>query len=182
MKKTLKFLAIILALSLAYSCGEKEPQPQDPPQQEQPDDPVNPDPENPEDPENPGEPGDEQNPADPNNYQVRTAQDLVNLATLVNEGTEVKSERIRVLLPEGVYVEAVAAEKALHTDITEPTKRLILIDTSHKSRLYLTVFTKRDDVTDPKIQRASDGVRISYKQGEDTVNLLWSFSNSLKRV
>lgn len=88
MKKTLKFLAIILALSLAYSCGEKEPQPQDPPQQEQPDDPVNPDPENPEDPENPG---DEQNPADPNNYQVRTAQDLVNLATLVNEGTEVKS-------------------------------------------------------------------------------------------
>ena len=91
MKKTLKFLAIILALSLAYSCGEKEPQPQDPPQQEQPDDPVNPDPENPEDPENPGEPGDEQNPADPNNYQVRTAQDLVNLATLVNEGTEVKS-------------------------------------------------------------------------------------------
>ena len=91
MKKTLKFLAIILALSLAYSCGEKEPQPQDPPQQEQPDDPVNPDPENPEDPENPGEPGDEQDPADPNNYQVRTAQDLVNLATLVNEGTEVKS-------------------------------------------------------------------------------------------
>ena len=85
MKKTLKFLAIILALSLAYSCGEKEPQPQDPPQQEQPDDPVNPDP------ENLGEPGDEQNPADPNNYQVRTAQDLVNLATLVNEGTEVKS-------------------------------------------------------------------------------------------
>ena len=91
MKKTLKFLAIILALSLAYSCGEKEPQPQDPPQQEQPDDPVNPDPENPEDPENPGESGDEQDPADPNNYQVRTAQDLVNLATLVNEGTEVKS-------------------------------------------------------------------------------------------
>jgi hypothetical protein len=91
MKKTLKFLAIILALSLAYSCGEKEPQPQDPPQQEQPDDPVNPDPENREDPENPGEPGDEQDPADPNNYQVRTAQDLVNLATLVNEGTEVKS-------------------------------------------------------------------------------------------
>ena len=88
MKKTLKFLAIILALSLAYSCGEKEPQPQDPPQQEQPDDPVNPDPENP---ENPGNPGDEQDPADPNNYQVRTAQDLVNLATLVNEGTEVKS-------------------------------------------------------------------------------------------
>ena len=88
MKKTLKFLAIILALSLAYSCGEKEPQPQDPPQQEQPDDPVNPDPENPED---PGDPGDEQDPADPNNYQVRTAQDLVNLATLVNEGTEVKS-------------------------------------------------------------------------------------------
>ena len=88
MKKTLKFLAIILALSLAYSCGEKEPQPQDPPQQEQPDDPVNPNPENPEDPENPG---DEQDPADPNNYQVRTAQDLVNLATLVNEGTEVKS-------------------------------------------------------------------------------------------
>ena len=88
MKKTLKFLAIILALSLAYSCGEKEPQPQDPPQQEQPDDPVNPDPENP---ENPGNPSDEQDPADPNNYQVRTAQDLVNLATLVNEGTEVKS-------------------------------------------------------------------------------------------
>ena len=88
MKKTLKFLAIILALSLAYSCGEKEPQTQDPPQQEQPDDPVNPDPENP---ENPGNPGDEQDPADPNNYQVRTAQDLVNLATLVNEGTEVKS-------------------------------------------------------------------------------------------
>ena len=89
MKKTLKFLAIILALSLAYSCGEKEPQPQDPPQQEQPGDTETPgDTEEPEDPENPG---DEQDPADPNNYQVRTAQDLVNLATLVNEGTEVKS-------------------------------------------------------------------------------------------
>ena len=101
---------------------------------------------------------------------------------LTVEGREVKSERIRVLLPEGISAEAVAAQKALHTDITEPTKRLILTDTSHKSRLYLTVFTKRDDVTDHKIERTSDGVRISYKQGTDTVNLLWSFSNSLKRV
>jgi hypothetical protein len=101
---------------------------------------------------------------------------------LTVEGGEVKSERIRVLLPEGVSAEAADGAKALHTDITEPTKRLILTDTAHESRLYLTVFTKRGDITDHRIERTKDGVRISYKQGGEEVAFLWSFSNSLKRA
>ena len=94
----------------------------------------------------------------------------------------VKCSRARVLIPDGVIAEAVAAQKAPNTDITEPTTRLVLTDTAHKSRLYLTVFTKRDDVIDHRIERTKDGVRISYKQGGEEVAFLWSFSNSLKRL
>ena len=98
------------------------------------------------------------------------------------EGNVAKSDRIRVLLPEGVEAETTAAERSLHTDITRPTCRIILTDKSGKSRQYLTVFTKRDDITDPKIERTNDGVKISYKQGTENIAFLWSFTNSLKRI
>ena len=91
------------------------------------------------------------------------------------------SDRVRVLLPEDVLAETKESEKSLYTDITVPSTRLVLTDNSHKSRLYLTVFTKRDDVTDHKIERVDGGVKISYKQGEEEVAYLWSFSNSLKK-
>lgn len=123
------------------------------------------------------------------------ADDVVNLTetdlriyfhmddpALTVEGGRVHSERVRVLLPEGVTAEAVASEKAPRNDVTEPTKRLILTDTSHKSRLYLTLFTKRADVSNHKIERSEGGVKISYTQGEKTVTLLWSFSSSLKKL
>ena len=95
---------------------------------------------------------------------------------------EARSERIRVLLPEGVSPETVESEKSTNGDIKQPSSRIILTDTAHKSRLYLTVFTKRSDVTDHRIERTKDGVVISYKQGDENVRLLWSFSNSLKRI
>ena len=98
------------------------------------------------------------------------------------EGREAKSDRIRVLLPEGTEAEAVASERSLRTDITVPSSRIIVTDHSGKSRQYLTVFTKRDDLTDPKIERVDGGVRISYKQGAEEVAFLWSFTHSLKRV
>ena len=98
------------------------------------------------------------------------------------EGNVAKSDRIRVLLPEGVEAETTAAERSLHTDITRPSCRIILTDKSGKSRQYLTVFTKRDDITDPKIERTNDGVKISYKQGTENIAFLWSFTNSLKRI
>ena len=97
-------------------------------------------------------------------------------------GNTAVSERIRVLLPESVDAQAVAAEKSLHTDITVPSKRIILTDTAHKSRLYLTVFTKRDDLSEPKAERTDGGVKISYKQGIEEKSFLWSFTHSLKRV
>ena len=97
-------------------------------------------------------------------------------------GNEAKSDRIRVLLPEGVEAEVVASERSTRTDITVPSSRIILTDPSRKTRLYLTLFTKRDDVTDPKIERTEDGVRVSYKQAGEEVALLWSFTNSLKKV
>lgn len=97
-------------------------------------------------------------------------------------GGEARSERIRVLLPEGVLAECVESEKSLHTDITVPSSRLILTDTAHKSRQYLTVFTKRDDLSEPKISRTADGVKISYKQGGEEKSFLWSFSSYLKRL
>lgn len=97
-------------------------------------------------------------------------------------GNEAKSDHVRVLLPEGVEAEAVASERSTRTDITVPSSRIILTDTAHKSRLYLTLFTKREDVTDPKIERTPDGVRISYKQGGEEVAFLWSFTCSLKKV
>ena len=95
---------------------------------------------------------------------------------------EARSDRIRVLLPESVSAEAVPSEKSTGGDIKVPSSRIILTDTSHASRQYLTVFTKRDDVTDHKIERVDGGIRISYKEGEEERVFLWSFSNSFKRI
>ena len=98
------------------------------------------------------------------------------------EGRVAKSDRITVLLPEGVSAEVSPSEKSLHTDITVPSSRLILTDKSPTSKLYLTVFTKRDDITEPKIERTKDGVHISYKKGSETISFVWTFSCSLKKV
>ena len=97
-------------------------------------------------------------------------------------GNTASSSRINVLIPEGVSAEAVASERSLRTDITRPSCRLIFTDDSGKSRQYLTVFTKRDDITEPKIERVDGGVKISYKQGSEQVAFLWSFTQSLKRI
>lgn len=98
MKKTLKFLAILLACSLVFSCGEKEPQPENPPQQEQPGD--NPgdteEPENPEDPSDPGDSGEpETPPTEVDVMEIASAEDLVKLATWVNGGTKVKTAMLK---------------------------------------------------------------------------------------
>ena len=98
------------------------------------------------------------------------------------EGNVAKSERICVLLPEGTEAEMANGNRSLHTDNLIPTSRIIVTDKSHTSRQYLTVFTKRDDVTDPKIERTDAGVKISYMQGGEEVKFLWSFTNSLKRI
>ena len=98
------------------------------------------------------------------------------------KGSVASSEHLRVLLPEGTNAESVSSFKSLHTDITVPSSRIVITDTSHKSRQYLTVFTKRDDISAPCIERTKDGIKISYKQGEETISFLWSFSNSLKRL
>ena len=123
------------------------------------------------------------------------ADDVVNLTetdvriyfhmddpTVQIDGGMARSERINVLLPDGVGAEAVPSEKSTNGDIKQPSSRIILTDTAHKSRLYLTVFTKRDDVTDHKIRRTDAGVEISYKQAGEEVKLLWSFTNSLKKL
>ena len=98
MKKTLKFLAILLACSLVFSCGEKEPQPENPPQQEQPGD--NPgdteEPENPGDPSDPGDSGEpETPPTEVDVMEIASAEDLVKLATWVNGGTKVKTAMLK---------------------------------------------------------------------------------------
>ena len=98
------------------------------------------------------------------------------------DGSVAKSDSIRVLLPADVEAEAVACERSTHTDITRPSCRVIITDRSGKSRQYLTLFTKRDDVTDPKIERTEGGIRISYKQGTEEVAFLWSFTHSLKKA
>ena len=95
---------------------------------------------------------------------------------------EARSERIRVLLPERVKAETVESEKSTNGDIKQPSSRIILTDTAHKSRQYLTVFTKRDDVTDHRIERVDGGIKISYKQAGEEIGFLWSFSNSLKKI
>ena len=93
MKKTLKLLAILLAATISISCDKPAPQPQDPPQEEQPSQP-----ENPETPTDPADPSDPSDPSDPGNpptevdaMEIRTADDLVKLATWVNAGTKVKT-------------------------------------------------------------------------------------------
>ncbi len=98
------------------------------------------------------------------------------------QGSVASSERIRVLLPEGVSAEIEPARKALCSDITLPTSRIILTDKSHQSRQYLTIFTKRDDISSPKIERTSEGLKISYKQADEEKAYLWSFTQSLKKV
>lgn len=102
--------------------------------------------------------------------------------TVKVDGSVAHSDRIRVLLPEGTTAECVPAEKSLCTDITEPSSRIIVTDNSRKTRQYLTIFTKRDDVTDPKIERVAGGIKISYKKAGESVAFLWDFSLSLKRV
>ena len=98
------------------------------------------------------------------------------------KGSVASSDRIRVLLPEGMTAEIAKGEKSPSTDLTAPTSRIILTDTSHRSRQYLTVFTKRSDVSSPEIKRVEDGVRISYKQGDEEKAFLWSFTHSFKRL
>ncbi len=123
------------------------------------------------------------------------ADDVVNLTktdvniyfhlddpTVKVDGGMASSDRIRILLPDGIEAKTVESEKSLRTDITVPSSRLIITDKAHNSRLYLTLFTKRDDVRDPKIDRVDGGVRISYKQGEEEVSFLWSFTNSLRKI
>ena len=102
--------------------------------------------------------------------------------TVKVDGGEAKSDRIRVLLPEGVAAEAVPSEKSTNGDIKVPSSRIILTDTDHKSRLYLTLFTKREDVSDHKIERTPEGVKISYKQAGEEKSFLWSFTHSLKKI
>ena len=97
-------------------------------------------------------------------------------------GNEARSDRVRVILPDETSAVVVDSEKSLHTDITVPSRRLIITDTSHTSRQYLTIFTKRNDITNARIVRTDTGVRISYNQGGEEISLLWSFSNSLKRA
>jgi hypothetical protein len=112
---------------------------------------------------------------------VRIYFHMVDPSLRILDG-EGRTDTVRVILPEGVEAEAVASERSLHTDITVPSTRLILTDRSHISRQYLTVFTKRNDITDASIERTADGVKISYKQGKEDIAFLWSFSNSLKRI
>ena len=102
--------------------------------------------------------------------------------TVKLEGNVAKSDRITVLLPEGVEAEVATGNKSRHTDDLVPTSRIILTDNSKASRQYLTVFTKRDDITEPKIERVDAGIRISYKQGGNEVAFLWSFTSSFKRI
>ena len=90
MKKTLKLLAILLAATISISCDKPAPQPQDPPQEEQPSQPENP--ETPTDPSDPSDPSDPGNPpTEVDAMEIRTADDLVKLATWVNAGTKVKT-------------------------------------------------------------------------------------------
>ena len=98
------------------------------------------------------------------------------------EGRLATSSRINVLIPEGVSAESVPAERSFGMDIARPSSRLIFTDDSGKSRQYLTVFTKRDDISEPKIERVKDGIEISYKQGSERVAFLWSFTSSLKKI
>ena len=113
---------------------------------------------------------------------MRAVIQRTGYASVKVDGNIASSDRITVILPEGVTAECVPSEKSFHTDVTRPSSRIILTDTSHKSRLYLTVFTKRDDITDTKIERTADGVKISYKQGGEEQSFLWSFSYSFKRI
>ena len=89
--------AVLLALSLAFACDNKEPQPENPPQQEEPSTPQDPEnPENPEIPENPETPTEpETPPTEVDLMEIKTAEDLVKLATWVNGGTKVKAAMLK---------------------------------------------------------------------------------------
>lgn len=81
MNKIVRVLTVLAILALAFSCSEKEPQTYEPPQQENPAD---------KEPEQPGdtdEPVIPQNPDEVETFEIRTADDLVALATAVNAGT-----------------------------------------------------------------------------------------------
>ena len=95
-------------------------------------------------------------------------------------GNEARSDRIRVIISDGVSAQVVASLKSLHTDVAVPSSRLILTDKSPKSRQYLTVFTKRGDISEPRIEQVENVLRISYKQGGERISFLWSFGCSLE--
>lgn len=101
--------------------------------------------------------------------------------TLTVRGREASSERIRILLPKGVTAEAVDSYKSPYTDLKQPTRRLILTDKLHGERaLYLTVFTKRADVTDAAVSRGADGIEISFTENGKTRKFVWRFAESLQ--
>ncbi len=93
MKKTLKLISLLLLVFfLAFSCKKPEPD-QSKDQQEQPENPDQPD--DPDDPEDPEDPENPDQPEDPENMKIRTAEDLVRLATEVNNGTsQVKTAQL----------------------------------------------------------------------------------------
>lgn len=93
------------------------------------------------------------------------------------------SKRIRVLLPESCSAEVVPSTKSPHCDVEEPTSRLILTDSSpERDSVYLTLFTKRDDVNGARAIRTDDGILISYKKAGKCVKLLWKYGEYCKRI
>ncbi len=97
------------------------------------------------------------------------------------EGDVAVNEHVRVLLPQGLTAEVLASRKAKRCDVGLPSARIKLTDTSHTHAQYVTVFTKREDITHPTVRRTEGGLRIRYQQGEQTVSFLWSFSCALTR-
>ncbi len=96
-------------------------------------------------------------------------------------GHEAKSKRIRVLLPKNAFAEKLSGEKSPHDDVSALTARLMILDTSHESSQYITVFTKRDDVRDAYIEERDDGIHFGYTTDFGAHEFIWRFGESLTK-
>jgi hypothetical protein len=106
----------------------------------------------------------------------------MNDADVKIEGGVAKTGGVTVILPERVEAELAPAHRSRHHDDLIPTSRIVITDRSHATRQYLTVFTVRSDISEPRISKVPEGLRISYKQGGEEIAFLWSFASSFARI
>ncbi len=97
-------------------------------------------------------------------------------------GNEALSDNFRVILPCNTESEMLDGRKSPRNDVSLTTSRICVSDKGHKSRLYLTVFTKDKGLSNATVEHREDGVYISYMSKDGRHIFRWNFSESFTEI